>query len=183
MKHAEAARVAAGLTEKATLMTARRTIVVAGPLAADAARLELARARCHGTMVTTMSGVAARLAGGFLRSVDADALSAAIGVALLAVPPSGLGDLEPIRDLPGLRVALTHTARCRRSPSSPTGPSTPRQHPSNATTRCLTSCRSGLWRFPARALPEFIIDTPRRRQNRTWRKGGRVSGGATVRRS
>jgi hypothetical protein len=90
-------------------MAKRCTIVIAGPLAADATRLELARARRHGTTVTAVPGLASRLAGGFLRSVDADALSAAVGAALLAAPPGGLGDLEPIRDLPGLRVAVTHT--------------------------------------------------------------------------
>ena len=49
------------------------------------------------------------------------------------------------------RAGPTH-ARFRRSPSSPTGPSTPRPRPSSATTRCWPSCRSASSSSPARAF-------------------------------
>ena len=90
-------------------MTQRRTIVVHGRLAADQARLEAARNAWHGVQITSVVGMAARLAGGFLRGVDGDALSLVIGTVLQEAPPDTLGDLEPIRGLPGLQLALTRT--------------------------------------------------------------------------
>jgi hypothetical protein len=90
-------------------MTQRQTIVVHGRLVADQVRLEAARHRQHGVQITGMAGVAARLAGGFLRGVDGDTLSVAVGAVLAEAPPGALGDLEPIRGLPGLQLALART--------------------------------------------------------------------------
>lgn len=90
-------------------MTQRHTIVVHGRLAADRVRLEAARNRQHGVQITSMAGMAARLAGGFLRGVDGDTLSVAVGAVLKEAPPAALGDLEPIRGLPGLQLALART--------------------------------------------------------------------------
>ena len=90
-------------------MTQRRTVVVHGRLAADQARLEAARNAWHGVQITSVVGMAARLAGGFLRGVDGDALSLAVGTTLHEAPPDTLGDLEPIRGLPGLQLALART--------------------------------------------------------------------------
>jgi PD-(D/E)XK nuclease superfamily len=90
-------------------MTQRHTIVVHGRLVADQVRLDAARHRQHGVQITSMAGMAARLAGGFLRGVDGDTLSIAVGAVLGEAPPGALGDLEPIRGLPGLQLALART--------------------------------------------------------------------------
>lgn len=90
-------------------MTPRHTVVVHGRLVADQVRLEAARNRRHGVHITTIAGMAARLAGGFLRGVDGDTLSIAVGSVLREAPPGALGDLEPIRSLPGLQLALART--------------------------------------------------------------------------
>jgi hypothetical protein len=88
-------------------MTQRRTVVVHGRLAADQARLEAARNGWHGVQITSVVGMPAHLAGGFLRGVNGDALSLSIGIVLQKAPPDTVGDLEPIRGLPGLQLALT----------------------------------------------------------------------------
>ena len=90
-------------------MTQRQTIVVHGRLAADQVRLEAARHAHHGVQITNMVGMAARLAGGFIRGVDGDTLSIVVGTVLREAPAGTLGDLEPIRSLPGLQLALTRT--------------------------------------------------------------------------
>jgi hypothetical protein len=72
-------------------------------------RLEAARNHHTGVQITSMAGAAGRLAGGFLRCVDFDTLSEVVGTVLRETPPDALGDLEPIRDLPGLQLALTGT--------------------------------------------------------------------------
>ena len=86
-------------------MTQRQIIVVHGRLAADHARLEAARNGHHGVQVTSIVGMAARLAGGFLRGVDGDTLSIAVGTVVREAPSGTLGDLEPIRSLRTLRPA------------------------------------------------------------------------------
>ena len=90
-------------------MTERQTVVVHGRLAADQSRLEAARSGRHGVQVTSAVGMAARLAGGFLRGVDGDTLSIAVGTVLREAPLGTFGDLEPIRSLPGLQLALART--------------------------------------------------------------------------
>ncbi len=87
----------------------RCTIVTYGRLAADQARLQAARAGQHGVQVMSMPGLAARLAGGFLRAIDAEALAAALGEVLQDPAAAPLGDLAPIGDLPGLQLALAST--------------------------------------------------------------------------
>ena len=87
----------------------RRTLVVCGSAAADASRLALAREGWHGTNVTSIEGLAARLAGGFLRGIDRDALHDAVAAAVREMPGSDLADLAPIAGLPGLPAALSAT--------------------------------------------------------------------------
>jgi hypothetical protein len=87
----------------------RHTIVIHGRLAADRARLANARAAEHGVQVMTMPALAARLAGGFLRMIDAETLMATLAEVLAAPAAAPLGDLEPIGDLPGLQLALART--------------------------------------------------------------------------
>lgn len=86
-------------------MTARRTIVVHGRLAAQTTRLEAARARAHGTQSMTTEQLAARLAGGFIRPIERSALQDAVQVAL----QSDLGELDTIKDLPGMVRAAVDT--------------------------------------------------------------------------
>lgn len=87
----------------------RRTVVVGCRIAADAARLEAARARAHGLQVLPIERVASRLAGGFLAAVDGDVLSQAVLTTLDALRPAELNDLQPLRELPGLPGALAAT--------------------------------------------------------------------------
>jgi hypothetical protein len=56
-------------------MIQRQTVVIHGRLAADRVRLDAARNGHHGLQVTTVVGMASRLAGGFLRGVDGDTLA------------------------------------------------------------------------------------------------------------
>jgi len=88
---------------------ARRTIVVTGSAAADAARIALAREGRHGTTVTSIEGLAARLAGGFLCGIDRDALHGAVTEALIGLADEDRGDLRAIAGLPGLPSALSAT--------------------------------------------------------------------------
>lgn len=83
----------------------RRTVVVYTTLAGHTARVAAARAGENGVQIMTMGQLAARLAGGLLRPIDPDALRDAIRTALPAV---SLGELEPIKGLPGMvRAAVT----------------------------------------------------------------------------
>ena len=83
--------------------------MVSGSAAADAARIALARQGRHGTNVTSIEGLAARLAGGFLRGIDRDALHDAVADAVREMPESNLADLSAIAGLPGLPGALSET--------------------------------------------------------------------------
>ncbi len=82
----------------------KRTIIVAGGMAAAARRLQAARAGEHGLEVRTIEQVAQRLAGGFLRPVDGDTLARAAGEAIRGT--ADLGDLVAVAALPGLPAAL-----------------------------------------------------------------------------
>lgn len=84
----------------------RRTIVVHTKLAGHAARVAAARGAESGVQIMTMGQLAARLAGGLLRPVDPDALSEAVRESLPAV---SMGELEPIKDLPGMVRAAVST--------------------------------------------------------------------------
>lgn len=87
----------------------KRTIIVANGTAAAALRLEAARSGWHGTEIRTIEQVATRLAGGFLQSIESDALVLAAAEAVQASSPGDLGDLVSIMDLPGLPGALAAT--------------------------------------------------------------------------
>lgn len=90
----------------------RLTVVVGGAAELDAARLGLARSdRGHGARVVPIEGLAERLAGGFRTGVSSDDLSVAIEEALEAMPPSDLGDLTAISDLPGFRRSVLASLR------------------------------------------------------------------------
>ncbi len=96
---------------------ARRSIVVHGSLAAAEVRLALGRERAHGSQVMTFEQAVARLAGGFARPIEADALREAIHQALRADPREvPLGELDAIRDLPGTARAAADTLyKCWRA--------------------------------------------------------------------
>jgi hypothetical protein len=84
----------------------RRTIVVHTRLAGHMARVHAARAGDNGVQILTMGQLAARLAGGLLRPVDPDDLKIAVRASLVSVR---LGELEPIKDLPGMVRAAVGT--------------------------------------------------------------------------
>ncbi len=87
-------------------MGARKTIVVHTRLAGHMARVDAARAGAHGTQILTMGQMTARLAGGFLAPIDPDCLRDAVNAAL---PETDLGELENIKDLPGMVRATAAT--------------------------------------------------------------------------
>ena len=64
------------------------------------------------------------------------------------------------------------TARCRRSPSSPTGRSTPRPRLSSATTRCSTCCRSASCVFPGNGIQDNLADKAKKLGIPVWKFGG-----------
>jgi hypothetical protein len=84
----------------------RRTVVVHTKLAGHMARVAAARAGENGVQIMTMGQLAARLASGLLRPVDPDALREALREALPSVP---MGELEPIKNLPGMVRAAANT--------------------------------------------------------------------------
>jgi hypothetical protein len=84
----------------------RRTIVVHTKLAGHMARVEAARSGAHGVQVLTMGQMAARLAGGFIAPIDMGTLQDAVRDAL---PETDLGELENIKDLPGMVRAVVGT--------------------------------------------------------------------------
>jgi hypothetical protein len=84
----------------------RRTIVVHTRLASHAARVEAARTSAHGLQILTVNRLAARLAGGFLQPIDAEALQDAVAFALNSIE---LGELDDIKKLPGMVRAAVGT--------------------------------------------------------------------------
>lgn len=86
----------------------RRTVIVFGRLQARELRLAAARNRQHGLQMVTMEQLACRLAGGFHRAIDDEELRKAIQATL---PVSNLGELEPIKLLPGMVDACVDTLR------------------------------------------------------------------------
>lgn len=86
----------------------RRTVVLQGRLAAREWRLKAARERSLGLHIVSIEQLAARLAGGFLKPLDDENLRAAIQAAL---PETRLGELDGIKDLPGMIDAAADTLR------------------------------------------------------------------------
>ena len=84
----------------------RKTVVAHGRLAMREIRLRAARDRLHGLQVMTFEHLAARLAGGFSSPIDNESLRAAIQQAL---PESELGELDEIKQLPGMVDAAADT--------------------------------------------------------------------------
>jgi len=84
----------------------RRTMVVHTRLAGHVARVEAARAGENGVQIMTMGQVAGRLAGGLLRPIDPEALRDAVRESLASV---ALGELDPIKNLPGMVRAAVNT--------------------------------------------------------------------------
>jgi hypothetical protein len=94
--------------EGAAVSSIRRTVIAHGRLAMRELRLRAARERRHGLQVMTFEQLAARLAGGFCRPVDDETVRAAIQTVLPDLP---LGELDSIKDLPGLLGAAVDTLR------------------------------------------------------------------------
>jgi hypothetical protein len=103
----------------------RRTIIIHTRLAGHIARVQAARGGESGVQILTMGQLAARLAGGLLRPIDPGDLKIAVRESLASVQ---LGELEPIKDLPGMvraaasasspirsRIRRTH---CAKSPTN-----------------------------------------------------------------
>ncbi len=84
----------------------RHTVIVHGRLAMRELRLQAARDRRHGLQIMSFEQMAARLAGGFIRPIDDEALRTAIQAALGTTP---LGELDKIKMLPGMVDAATGT--------------------------------------------------------------------------
>jgi hypothetical protein len=87
---------------------ARRTAVVFGKLQSRELRLTAARQRDHGLQVMTMEQLACRLAGGFSRPIEDEALRTGLQAAL---PQTELGELDAIKMLPGMVDACVDTFR------------------------------------------------------------------------
>ena len=80
----------------------RRTVVVEGRYARRWHQTQAAINGEQGLLVISMEELAARLAGGFLRSIRTDSLKASVREATAA---GSLGALDPIKDLPGFQRA------------------------------------------------------------------------------
>lgn len=90
------------------LQSVRRTVVVHGRLAMREFRLRAARNADHGLQIMSFEQLAVRLVGGFSRAVDDESLRVAIQQTLPATP---LGELESIKNLPGMIVASAGTLK------------------------------------------------------------------------
>ncbi|WP_194075096.1 PD-(D/E)XK nuclease family protein [Methylobacterium durans] len=89
-------------------MVARRTVVIQGRLAMADGRLAAARRCEHGVQFMTVDRMVARLAGGFARPVDDETLKGILGTVLT---DTDLGELDPIKALPGMIDAAAETLR------------------------------------------------------------------------
>lgn len=86
----------------------RHTAVVFGRLQYRELRLQAARERKGGLQVQTIEQLACRLAGGFHRPIEDEALRSSLQVAL---PETALGELDAIKLLPGMVDACVDTLR------------------------------------------------------------------------
>ena len=87
-------------------MTGRCTKVVHTKLSGHMLRVDAARSRSNGVQIMTMGQLAGRLAGGFLQPIDFEKLQDA---ARAALETSNLGELDAIKDLPGMARAVVST--------------------------------------------------------------------------
>lgn len=86
----------------------RRTAVVFSRLQSREQRLEAARKGMAGLQVMTIEQLACRVAGGFFRPIEDDALRKALQASL---PQTSLGELDEIKLLPGMVDACVGTLR------------------------------------------------------------------------
>ena len=86
----------------------RGTVVAHGRMAIRELRLNAARDQRQGLQIMTFEHLAARLAGGMCRPVDDEELRRAVQQVL---PATELGELEAIKDLPGMVSASVDTLR------------------------------------------------------------------------
>lgn len=86
----------------------RHTAVVIGRFQARGLRLQAARARRAGLQVMTMEQLACRLAGGFRRPIEDEALRRMLQD---AIPETALGELDAIKMLPGMVDVCVDTLR------------------------------------------------------------------------
>lgn len=86
----------------------RQSAVVFGRLQSKELRLAAARRQAGGLQVFTIEHLASRLAGGFYRPIEDEALRKALQTALVQTP---LGELESIKLLPGMVEACAGTLR------------------------------------------------------------------------
>ncbi|MDE2999075.1 MAG: PD-(D/E)XK nuclease family protein [Gemmatimonadota bacterium] len=84
----------------------RRTVVVEGRYARRWHQTQAAVNGDHGLLVISMEELAARLAGGFLRSVRTESLKASVADAVAA---GSLAELDNIKNLPGFQRAAAAT--------------------------------------------------------------------------
>ncbi|MBL8199773.1 MAG: PD-(D/E)XK nuclease family protein [Chromatiales bacterium] len=89
-------------------MLRRCTLLITGHLVRQHAALEAARESTHGLQLLTPAHLAARLASGFLTPIPTESLQSAVH-AVLSDPTIDLGDMAPLRDLPGMVRAVTAT--------------------------------------------------------------------------
>ena len=107
----DAATVQPRMPERVIPMKAsakRRTVVVHNRLTLREVRLAAARDCQHGLRIMTFEQLAARLGGGLVRPIDDDALRETIGSVLA---DTELGELDGIKDLPGMVNAAADTLR------------------------------------------------------------------------
>ena len=84
----------------------RQTIITLGRFAMRELRLQAAREASSGLSILTIEQFVARLAGGFVRAIDKDTLRATI---MRVKENTHLGELEPIKSLPGFSRAAADT--------------------------------------------------------------------------
>ncbi len=89
-------------------MIERHTYLVTSRLARNHALLEAARAQAHGRQILSPAQAAARLAGGFLQAIERETLKEALHE-VLKEEALDLGELNAIRDLPGMVRAAART--------------------------------------------------------------------------
>ncbi len=89
-------------------MIERHTFLVASRLARSQALLEAARAQAHGRQILSPAQAVARLAGGFLQPIEREALQEILHE-VLKDDSIDLGELNEIRDLPGMIRAAART--------------------------------------------------------------------------